>query len=163
MRRANTCLALYYQADDDADTKLAIRQAFVRALDAFPAWAMHAAFDAWERTMQRRPSPGEIVILAERALAPLVRELNFRKPPEPEPPRATPSPEEAERIIAAAGFTPARMAAVKAAPMATTFSEAERHAAEPKQPHWSEVADPLGPEWAALRASRAKNALIHPK
>lgn len=163
LKRTNVCLALYFQADEDADTKLGIRQAFVSALESFPAWAMHAAFDRWERTGARRPSPGEIAILASREVAPLYAEIKrrqaeteARQAPAPNPVTA----EAAARILHSAGFTPRRMDAIRSAPMAATFAEAESRTDAPARPHWSETADPEGPEWAALRASRANNALI---
>ena len=48
---------------------------------------------------------------------------------------------------------------VKAAPMATTFAAAEEAATAPKVRHWTDTADPDGPEWAQLRASRAATAI----
>jgi len=162
LRRANVCLALFYDPDTDMETRRDMRSAFVKALHHVPAWAMHKAFDDWERTMQRRPSPGEIVILAERALKPLTAEIKQRTPQPEEPPRVTPSPEEASQILARAGFTPARIAAVQAAPMATSFAEAEEKHSQPRKKHWAGTADPDGPEWEALRRSRAANALMFP-
>ena len=164
IRRANQCLALYFQADDDAETRLAVRQAFARALDGLPTWAMLRAFDAWEKSSTRRPSPAEIVILAQRELAPFVAEIKRRQAPPPEPARQTPTAEEAARIMAQAGFTPGRIAAVRSAPMATTFSEAEdRGTTDRASRHWTETADPDGAQWAALRAARANNPLMRPR
>lgn len=164
MKRANACLALYYQPEDDPDTKLAVRQAFVRALEHVPQWAMLRAFDAWDKSSNRRPTPAEIVILAERELIPFVAELKRRReaaqPQEPR--REPPSPEAAAAILEAAGFTAKRMEAVRAAPMASTFAEAEAKASGQGNRHWSETADPDSPEWRALRAARAANALVKP-
>lgn len=78
MLRADQCLSLYYQPDEDAKAKLAVRQAFVIALEAVPGWAMHKAFDDWIRTGARRPSPAEIRILADRAIEPFTLELKNR-------------------------------------------------------------------------------------
>ena len=160
--RANTCLALYFDPDGDEETRLGVRVAFVTALRGIPEWAMHKAFDVWQRSGVRRPSPAEVVILAERQIAALNGEIKRRTPPPPDLPRATPDAATAEEIMNRAGFTPARMNAVRAAPMAGTFAQAETQARSTARPHWSETADPDGPEWAALRASRAKNRLINP-
>lgn len=109
---------------------------------------MHAAFDAWERSGTRRPAPAEIVNLAQRHMKPLVDELRMRELRRaPEPQRSTPTPDEAKAILEEAGFTPERMGAVKAAPLARTFAEAVAKANEPpRTQHWSETADPDGPE-----------------
>jgi hypothetical protein len=88
MLRADQCLALYFQPDEDAKTKLAVRQAFATALETVPQWAMHKAFDEWIRNHSRRPAPAEIRILADRVLEPFHREAESRR-------------NEAERIEAA--------------------------------------------------------------
>ena len=76
LKRANSILSLYYDPDFDAETKADARAAFVRALAEFPDWAVQRAFDQWERSMQRRPSPAEIVILVGREMKPLTDEVN---------------------------------------------------------------------------------------
>lgn len=164
---ANTTLALYYDPDLDPETKAGVRQAFVRALLPKPVWAVAKAFDAWTRTMQRRPSPGEIVILADREIEPISNELRRREMAEREAEawrreeqRRIPTPEEANAIMAASGFTPARMDALRHVPQAMTFAEAEERVAAPPVQHWSETADPDSPEWRALQAARDANPLI---
>ncbi len=161
---ANTTLALYFDPDLDPETKAGIRQAFVVALCDRPLWAVTRAFDAWVRTMQRRPSPGEIGILADRELRPMTDELarrqrDQREREEAERQRrdAVVSKDAAAQIMARAGFTPGRMAAVARAPMSLTFAEAERISEAPPVQHWTETADPDGPEMAALRRARDAN------
>lgn len=165
--RVNAVLGLYFDPDNDLATKAAMREEYVRALAAYPDWAVQRAFDAWVKTGQRRPSPGEIVILAERALKPITDELRRRDAAKREEEawkreeqRRIPTREEANAITAAAGFTPARMQAIRAAPMALTFAEAEARAEAPPVRHWSETANPDGPEWRALRAARAANPIV---
>lgn len=165
--RVNAVLGLYFDPDNDLATKAAMREEYVRALATYPDWAVHQAFDAWVKTGQRRPSPGEIVILAERALKPITDELRRRDAAKREEEewkreeqRRIPTREEASAIMADAGFTPARMQAIHAAPMAMTFAEAEARAEAPPVRHWSETAPPDSPEWRTLRAARAENPLI---
>ncbi len=71
-------MALYYDPDLDPETRAAIREEFVRALASFPVWAVHKAFDAWTKSSTRRPTPGEIVILVNREMKPMVDELAAR-------------------------------------------------------------------------------------
>ena len=68
---------------------------------------------------------------------------------------------QAKEMLERAGFTPNRISAVQRAPMATTFDDAEELAnGGSKLPHWSETADPDGPEMQALRKGRDENPLI---
>jgi hypothetical protein len=124
-------LANFYDPDLDPETKAGVRESFVRALFPFPLWAVLRAFDAWERQHKRRPSPAEIVTLAEREIEPLTKELKRREGIEREQAearmereRSRPTKEAAQEILARAGFTPQRMAAVRASPMANSFEEA---------------------------------------
>ncbi|WP_423290086.1 hypothetical protein [Neotabrizicola sp. VNH66] len=117
--------------------------------------------------MTRRPSPGEIVILAEREIKPIGDELARRRRDHErqEEERAQAAfcrvtPEAAAEICARAGFTPQRIEAMRQAPMAGSFAEAEQRQTETDFRHWTETADPDGPEWQALRASRASNPLV---
>lgn len=113
LRRVNACLAQFFEPDHDPQTKADVRQSFVRALAHLPVWAMHKAFDWWERSSTRRPSPAEIVILAERELKPLAEELGRRKADEAraeaerqDAAKQRVTPEQRERIMAEAGFRP---------------------------------------------------------
>jgi hypothetical protein len=81
--------------------------------------------------MRRRPSPGEIVVLAKHEVEPMTKELarRSREAAEQEAERLRvqserPSKERAAEILASVGFTPQRMAAVRAAPMARSVDEA---------------------------------------
>ena len=155
---------MYFDPDNDPETKAAMRESFVRALSQIPAWAMHRAFDRWEKTQQRRPSPGEIVILAERELKPMVDEVAKRKRDYDaeeaelaERKARRVSADTAAAILDRAGFTPRRMEAVRAAPMARSLDEAAERFAPAK--HWSETAAPDDPRWDVLRVSRAASGL----
>lgn len=163
LARVNVVLALYFDPDQDQQVKAAVRAEFVRALREFPYWAVQRAFDTWVKTGTRRPTPGEIVQLAQREIQPLIDELAYReRMQEAEKERNRQSARidasKAKSIVESAGFTPERIAALRASPMATTFEEAEAARELPRE-HWSERADPDGPEWKALRAGRAANIL----
>ena len=75
----NAVLGLYFDPDSDPETKAAMRREFVVALAAYPDWAVQRAFDAWVKTGQRRPTPGEIVILVGRKMKPITDELARRE------------------------------------------------------------------------------------
>jgi len=78
LKRVNAVLGLYFDPDNDPETKAAMRQEFVVALAAYPDWAVQRAFDAWVKTGQRRPTPGEVVILVGREMKPMTDELARR-------------------------------------------------------------------------------------
>ncbi len=169
--RANTCLALYFEPDpDDPEARAAVREAFVRALAHVPAWAMHRAFDTWQRTMQRRPSPGDIVILAERELEPFTREVRDRKrtaAAAAEARRAAEderTPEErrrAQEIIERCGFTASLTEAIRKKPLANSMAGAvEAASRDERVPHWTELEVPGNPALAQLEAAHAANPLI---
>lgn len=167
LRRANICLANFFDPDLDPETKAGVRESFVRALREIPLWAVLRAFDTWERTMTRRPSPGDIHVLASRELKPMTDELDRRhriEMAEAEERRARaasyPTPDEASEILRRAGFTPQRIAAVQSEPMATSFAEAEQRSVQ-REPHWTERAAPDDPRMEALRAARASNPLMN--
>jgi hypothetical protein len=79
---------------------------------------------------------------------------------EQEPDRV--SPEVAARILEQAGWDGSMAALLRRFPMARSREEAQkleaRAAAQVR--HWSETADPDGPEWRALRAARDANPLV---
>lgn len=167
MRMANVCLAQYFDPDLDAETKLGVRASFVRALSDKPIWAVSRAFDAWAKTMTRRPSPAELVMLADRELKPLADELAWRDKAQRERDEASRqaqivSAEAAARIMQEHGFTPKRMQDLAKAPMASTFAEAESIAVAPPPAHWSDTATADSPEMATLKAARAANPLMNP-
>lgn len=135
LRRANAVLSLYYDPDLDTTTKAELRQEFVIALNSYPQWAIEQAFDRWVRDYTRRPSPGEIAILASRAMEPIAMELAERDKQaayEAEM-RADQffrdrTPEEKERADAIArdiGFTTERAAMLRRFPLSRTMDEAK--------------------------------------
>ena len=79
MRRATAVLANYYDPDLTGETRAYALAEFAIALKDYPWWAVQRAFDTWSRTRTRRPSPGEIVILASQELEPFRREMAQRK------------------------------------------------------------------------------------
>lgn len=79
LRRANTVLSLYFDPDDDQETRAAIRHEFVVALKDYPNWAVQRAFDAWVKSNRRRPTPCDIVILVGHVMKPLTDELARRE------------------------------------------------------------------------------------
>lgn len=142
LARTNAVLALYYDPDLEPETKAAIREEFVRALASYPIWAVHKAFDAWARSAQRRPTPGEIVILVAREMQPLTDELNRRKKEDAEKRdhRPDPTPEEMEHRRAYAQGVMRRYG----------FAKEER----PKGPVRTTVTDEDKVEMAALLKSK---------
>ncbi|WP_420023750.1 hypothetical protein ACN9JG_06220 [Cereibacter azotoformans] len=145
------------------EERAAVIDAFGRALAAYPRWAVSAAFDAYEKTGTHRPAPAQIVRLAEAELKRMTDEVSRRKRDEEEraaAPRPTVDAASASAIMEAAGFTPRRIDAVRAMPMAGTFAEAEERVDAPRTLHWSEKAGPDAAEWEALRAARDANPLI---
>lgn len=164
LERVNVVLGLYFDPDQDPTTRAAVRAEFVRALREFPDWAVQRGFDAWVKTMSRRPSPGEIAILAQRQLQPLIDELGYRKRmQEAQDERQASGPvvdaSTASEILAKAGFTPRRMEAILSRPMPSSLDEADAEPAA-KRPHWSETADPDGAAMQQLRAIRDGNPLV---
>lgn len=160
--RARVCLKLYYDPEMDAADRAAMLESYAKALSAYPRWAVAKGFDAWESTGVRRPSPAEIAILASRAVKELTDEVATRKKAEPpaEPERQPVDRDAAAAIMERAGFTPKRLDAIRRAPMASSFAEAEALVAPSKKPHWTETVDYLGPEMAQLRAARMANPLM---
>jgi len=162
--RARVCLKLFYDPDMDAADRAEMLDNFAKALSGYPRWAVSKGFDDWERTMQRRPSPAEIGILASRAVKEITDELRRRQPPAqppsyPSPDRQPISAEAANEILARAGFGPDRTLAVKRFPMAGTIEEAEE-GVKVRKAHWSDTAAPDDPAWRQLRASRAASGLV---
>lgn len=170
IKRVNVLLAAYWQAEETPETRAGVRALFAKALADYPAWACARALDKWASTMHRRPTPAELVILAERELQPFNAELTRRerraKEEQEEAERSRRdlvTPEAAARILAEFGMDDARRAAVKRFPQARSIEEAQQQAQEALEAgsHWSDRADPDGPEWRALRAARAKNPLMN--
>lgn len=160
--RARICLKAFYDPEMSDIDRAELLEEFGRALRALPRWAVSRAFDNWMRCRTRRPSPADINIEAKLAIKDLTDELDRRKrisePPEPQAPRVDGAA--ATEIMARAGFTPQRIEAIRRAPMASTFSEAIARTDAQPAPHWSETADPDGPEIRALRRAREGNKLV---
>lgn len=169
--RISACLSSYFDPDSDPEVRLMVRKQYAQALGIYPSWAVARAFDEWAKTGTRRPSPADLVILTERQIAPFFTELRKReermKAEQEEREAAAKrrvTPEQRDAILREFGMTPDRMQAVKRFPKAATMDEAvamQSEQAEAPSRHWSDTADPDGPEWAALRAARAKNALMN--
>ena len=162
--RARVVLKLYYDpAMDDMD-RADMLEEFRKALSRLPKWAVAKGFDEWARTMSRRPSPAEIAILAERAVKSIADELSYRvkesqpvsKPVEP---RSENEKARASEILERAGFTPKRLDAVRARPMARTEAELYDERLN-NRPHWTETVAPDSPEMEQLRRARAANPLM---
>jgi hypothetical protein len=139
---------------------------FRKALSHLPKWAVSKGFDEWARTMSRRPSPGEIGILAGRFLKSMTDELAYRAkeasyqaPSSPPVERSFDEKARAEVMLQKAGFTPKRMEAVRSRPMARTHDElfAER---TDERLHWTETVAPDSPEMQQLRKARLANPLM---
>ncbi len=96
---------------------------------------MLRAFDRWERSGQRRPTPAEIVILAEREIEPFKAELKRREPPPlkitDDRPRI--SPDRAAQIMAEAGFNPERAELFRRFPMARSEDEVRQRQAAARE------------------------------
>lgn len=168
LRRANETLALYFDPDLTPETKAAIREAFVRALSDRPDWVVQRAFDVWQKTGVRRPTPGEIGIICDREMEPITKELARRarlaaEAAEAERDRAAKacSPEMSSRILTEAGFTPRRMDAIRnAPPLVGSFAAAESAHDAPTERHWSETCSPDDPRLAALQKARDENRMV---
>lgn len=165
LQRANTIYNIGYVPDMSAEERLQVLDEYRRALRIYPLWVIEQAFDAAAREIPRRPTPGELSILADRAKRPIVDEIARRRKEtdrqeaeRAERAAARVSAEDSTRMCHAAGFTPKRMEAVRAAPMASSFAEAEAKAFEPPRPHWTETASPEA--LAQLQAERDANPLV---
>ncbi|MDZ7904938.1 MAG: hypothetical protein U5N55_03570, partial [Cypionkella sp.] len=155
MERARVCLKLYFDPDMSDLDRAEMYEAFGRVLGNLPRWAVSKGYDAWEKSGTRRPSPAEILILAERAIKELTDEVARRgaaKQSEPDRECERVSPSVAAEILASAGFGEDRTNLVKRFPMAGSVDEV--HQAAKPSPHWSETAAPNDPRWEALRKSR---------
>lgn len=167
LKRVNTVLGSYYDPDFDAETKAGVREEFVRALAGKPQWAVHRAFDAWVRSGTRRPTPGEIVILVDRELAPIAKEIARRAEIEAAAAqereaalRNRVTDEDRARIMAEVGMTADRLRAVQRFPMARSIGEMEQLAAQKPVDDWTRGLPDDDPRMIALRASRAASGLV---
>ena len=77
--RTRTCLKLYYDPDMSAADRADMMDSYRKALSSRPKWAVAKAFDEWERTGTRRPSPADLDKLAGKAMQVLTDEIARRK------------------------------------------------------------------------------------
>lgn len=165
--RANTVINLGYVPDWTPKERAAALDEFRKALRRFPQWAVERAFDEWVRTNPRRPSPAEIAILVQRQVRPVTDELARRRKAEQEQAEeersrkaSRPSAADAQEILNRAGFTPKRVEAIQKSRTPLSL-EAVDDPPEPERPrHWTQDADPEGPEMQELRRARDENPLV---
>lgn len=144
---------------------------YAKALAGLPRWAVSQAYDQWERTESRKPTPADIVKLAEERMRPVREELEYRRKIDREKQEAKSEhfrprvdPEAMQRILDAAGMTKERIEMVRRFPMARSMEEAEK-LDEPeagKSRHWSDGLPDDHPEMIALRKARAASLVIPP-
>lgn len=149
----------------DAQDRAEMLDLYARALNSYPRWAVSQAFDRWEKSATRRPSPGDLNVLASQAMKEITDELSRRKRieaerEEPETPQRTDDERaEAARIMNRLGFTPKRMDAVRANPMARNMDEAQA-VHEANDPHWTETHRATPEAMEQLRKARIKSGMI---
>ncbi len=167
LKRVNAVLGLYYDPDFDAETKAGVREEFVRALAGKPQWAVQRAFDAWARSGVRRPTPGEIVILVERELEPIAKEIARRAANQAAAARERDAAkkdvvtdEARARIMAEFGMTEDRLRAVQRFPTARSIGEIDQLAAQKPLDDWTRGLPDDDPRMIALRASRAASGVV---
>lgn len=171
MTRIAVCLGAYFDPDIDPSIRAQVRAQYAKALSIFPSWAVARAFDEWARIGTRRPSPADLVILAEREIAPFFAEIRKREQRAAEEraereaaQRRLVTPEAAQAILEEYGMTRDRIDAVKRFPRAKTMDEAVSMQAGSETeivPHWSDTAAPDSVQWRVLREARAKNAIMN--
>jgi len=167
LKRVNDVLGAYYDPHFDPETKAGVRHEFVRALAGKPQWAVHRAFDAWVKSGVRRPTPGEIVILVDRELEPIAKEIARRAANQAAAARERDAArkdvvtdEARARIMAEAGMTEDRLRAVQRFPMARNIGEMEQLAAPKPVDDWTRGLPDDDPRVIALRASRAASVVV---
>lgn len=146
--RTRAVLKLYYEPESSPVERMAVIEEFRRALTGYPRWAVVGAYDGWVAQHSRRPSPSEIVILAQRRVQPLTDEIAARRKaatPADEDRSERITPERAVEIMREMGFGP-------------NEDEGERDATN--RAHWSENAPEDDPRWESVRAARAANPII---
>lgn len=159
-----TLLQHYWRPDDPLEVTAAIAKDWVDILEPFPQAALeHARKSYLQAQPNRRPTPADI---RNRAAAWVQHNVPKRAAgQEPQrlaaPERKPVDAETAQRLMAEAGFTAEKMDLVKRFPSAPSMQAIERIREEaPPARHWTEMADPDGPEMRALRAARDANPLI---
>lgn len=153
--RVMVLLSHFYQAETDPAVVRAQAADWFDTLWDVPQADIEAACRSYLRSgPRRRPSPGDI-----RNLAVVPKAAGPRRTADdlalmaPEVERV--SPDAANAILAAAGFTPRRMEAVRQSPMALSLETAHQRA-EVASRHWSDDAPPDDPMWRELLKARER-------
>lgn len=171
IERTRICLRLYFDPAMPADERAKMIDLYARALRDLPKWAVSQAFDDWERTESKKPTPADIRHRAEARMKPVLEELEYRRKEERSRKesmqggyRPPVDPEKAQKILDDVGLTMKRLNLMRRFPMANSFEEAE--ALDTPDPesrqgkHWSDGLPPDDPQWEALRKARAASYLI---
>jgi len=152
-----------FWTDQDPKVHATNIASWCRTLSGMTAQEVNRAWGEYQKQGPRdqagrlaRPVAEDLRKLVDRERAWRHRIHREALPPPPEPARDPVGKEAASQIMERAGFTPKRLRDLQRAPMAATFDEAEAVASRPVVTHWSEKADPRGPEMIALCQSRAK-------
>lgn len=158
LNRARDVLKLYYDPQMSDIDRSAMLDEYKKALHDLPKWSVAHGFDEWVKARHHRPPPGAIRDLANKELKRYSdviesrRKMQEASEPDIEHPR--PDPDRTKEILNDAGYTPERNAMLKSKPMAMTIEELD--APIVKRLHWTETADPDGPQMQALREERKK-------
>lgn len=154
--RVMVLLSHFYQAETDPAVVRAQAADWFDTLWDVPQFAVEAACRDYLRSgPRRRPSPGDIRNMAALHLPkPSRKNADDLAIEGPRPERV--SPEAAAAMLAAAGFTPRRMEAVRQSPMALSLETAHQRA-EVAGKHWSDDAPPDDPRWRELLKARERS------
>jgi len=160
IRSLRDLLSLYYQPDETPQMRARQIALFVKDMADFSDDCAGWAIDEWRRNQDRRPSPASLRQLGMRRKQEAFGAIKSRpEPMVPHIPYAEPDLEERkeviERINRNLGHVLHRGRYVSPTYVADDV--------QPRKPHWSETAAPDDPRWAALRKSRAANALMNPE
>lgn len=116
VERTNTAINIGFVPDWSPAERLAVIDEYRKALRCYPFWVVERAFDSATREIRRRPSPGELITLSERAKKPVVNEIKRRQrereaqeEAERQRNEERVSPEAAAEIMATSGFAVRRM------------------------------------------------------
>lgn len=134
----------------------------IRNLSAYPADVVHEAllgqvWKFWPTWYELHKICEHLTLPRRRMLAALCAKHTSELAEEARTPA---SREETKSILEEFGFTSERSQAVKARPMARSEAELMEHQSSERVPHWSEGADPEGPEMQALRRARGTSIIL---
>lgn len=157
----------------DAATDMMRLKAYTTRLSAYPADVVRSALFDVKPGWKFWPAWAEIEAVCDKLVAPrrAMLEAAFN-PVEPKAEKPAPNgarddvppmdPKRADAIMESAGFTPKRMQAVQARPMARTDAELYAEKRD-ERPHWTELVAPDSPEMEQLRRARSANPLMNPQ